>query len=101
HEMALHPQFRCNGSDGYLAWVNHALQISHTANETLEGIEYDFRVCDDPNELRALIVEKNQIANRARLVAGYCWDWKGKKDPRIRDVTIPEHVFEMRWNLFE
>lgn len=101
HEMALHSQFRCNGSDGYLAWVNHALQISHTANETLEGIEYDFRVCDDPNELRALIVEKNQIANRARLVAGYCWDWKGKKDPRIRDVTIPEHGFEMRWNLFE
>ena len=79
--MALESQFRCNGSDGYLAWVDHALQIRETANETLEGIDYDFRVFDDPNELFREIVEKNQRSNKARMVAGYCWDWKGKKDP--------------------
>lgn len=99
HEMSLASQFRCNGSEGYLAWVDNALQIVETANETLEDIDYDFRVCDDPNELYALIVDRNASANRARLVAGYCWDWKGKKDPRIRDVVIPEHDFAMRWNL--
>jgi hypothetical protein len=65
----------------------------------LEGIDYDFRVCDSPNELRDLIAERNAIANKARLVAGYCWDWKGKKDPSIRDVVIPAHGFGMRWNL--
>ena len=45
------------------------------------------------------IVERNRTANKARLVAGYCWDWKGKADPSIRDVAIPEHDFAMRWNL--
>ncbi|MFC1559057.1 DNA/RNA helicase domain-containing protein [Gemmatimonadota bacterium] len=99
HQTALESQFRCNGSDGYLAWVDHVLQIRTTANESLEDIEYDFRIFDDPNELYRQIVQKNQRRNKARLVAGYCWDWKGKKDPNIRDVTIPEHDFAMRWNL--
>lgn len=99
HETRLESQFRCNGSDGYPAWVNDALQISATANETLEGVDYDFRVCADPNELHELIVERNALANKARLVAGYCWDWKGKKNPEIRDVVIPEHGFAMKWNL--
>lgn len=101
HETGLRSQFRCNGSDGYLAWVDNVLQIRETANETLEDIDFDFRVFDDPNELYRRIVEKNQERNKARLVAGYCWDWKGKKDPGVRDVTIPEHDFAMRWNLDE
>lgn len=98
-ELVLESQFRCNGADGYLAWVDSTLQISRTANETLEGITYDVRVCDSPNELRDLIVERNRVSNKARLVAGYCWDWKGKKNPEIYDVVIPEHGFAMRWNL--
>jgi DUF2075 family protein len=99
NELTLSSQFRCNGSDGYLAWIDNVLQIRKTANETLLGIDYDFRVFDDPNQLYAHIVEKNRANNKARLVAGYCWDWKGKQDPAIRDVIIPEHGFAMRWNL--
>jgi len=98
-ELKLESQFRCNGSDGYLSWANHALQIGETANPTLRGIDYDFRVFDSPNELRKRIVEFNQESNKARMVAGYCWDWKGKKNPEITDVVIPEHGFAMRWNL--
>ncbi|MEX2122799.1 MAG: DNA/RNA helicase domain-containing protein [Woeseia sp.] len=98
-ELALESQFRCNGSDGYLAWVDHALRIRETANPTLEGIAYDFRVCGSPNELFDVIVKQNAVANKARVVAGYCWAWKGKKDPAIRDVVIEKHGFAKRWNL--
>ena len=35
------------------------------------------------------------------MVAGYCWDWKSKKDPDVLDVTIAEHAFAMQWNLTE
>jgi hypothetical protein len=98
-ELKLESQFRCNGSDGYLSWVNNALQVEGTANPTLAGIQYDFRVFDSPNDLRAHIVELNKESNKARMVAGYCWDWKGKKNPDIEDVTIPEHGFSMHWNL--
>ncbi|MDZ7821876.1 MAG: DNA/RNA helicase domain-containing protein [Candidatus Marinimicrobia bacterium] len=37
--------------------------------------------------------------NKARLVAGYCWDWKSKKQKDAMDVAIPEHSFAMQWNL--
>ena len=99
HRMQLQSQFRCNGSDGYLAWIDNLLQLRTTANLTLEDIDYDFRVCDTPIELRDLIFEKNEINNKARLVAGYCWNWISKKDPKLLDIEISEHNFRMRWNL--
>ncbi|WP_203300867.1 DNA/RNA helicase domain-containing protein [Marinobacter sediminum] len=97
--LELSSQFRCNGSDGYLAWIDHVLQIRETANTALDGIDYDFRVFDDPNELRNFIEQKNRRANKARLVAGYCWDWNSKKDPAKFDIELPDHEFRARWNL--
>lgn len=101
HELELQSQFRCNGSDGYLAWVDNALQIRDTANETLNGIAYDFKVFDSPNELRDAIYQKNRISNKARIVAGYCWDWisKSDNDASLKDIAIKEHDFAMKWNL--
>jgi DUF2075 family protein len=98
-EMALESQFRCNGSDGYLAWVDNTLDIRATANPTLEGVNYEFHVCSSANELRDRIVEKNKLRNKARLVAGYCWDWTSKKDPSKRDIVIPQENFTATWNL--
>ena len=98
-EQKLESQFRCNGSDGYLAWVNHALQINHSANTTLDNVSFDFQVFDSPRDLWNRIEQLNQASNKSRVVAGYCWDWKGRRDPDIKDVVIPEHDFEMRWNL--
>ena len=99
HELELASQFRCNGSDGYLAWVDNGLQIRKTANETLEGIDYDFRVFDSPNELRDMIFEKNRENNMARLVAGYCWDWVSQKNPSQNDIVFKDYNFSMKWNL--
>jgi len=97
--MKLTSQFRCNGSDGDLAWLDNVLEIRDTANNNLEGCDYDFRVIDTPEELRSLIVEKNQSANRARLLAGYCWNWLsgGKNDSEVHDIVIGD--FGMSWNL--
>jgi DUF2075 family protein len=103
-EMKLQSQFRCNGSDGYLAWVDDALQLRGTANPTLEGIDYEFKVFDDPNALRQAIRDKNLEANKARMVAGYCWDWvsdsrKKANDAEAMDIVIPQYGFEAQWNL--
>ena len=63
--------------------------------------DYDFRVLDDPNEVRRLIEEKNRENNKSRMVAGYCWNWisEGKNNTDIHDIVIPEYSFEMSWNL--
>jgi uncharacterized protein len=101
HHYDLPSQFRCNGSDGYLAFLDNLLQIRETANTSLENIDYDFRVVDSPTELFHLIQERNQTDNKSRLVAGYCWDWNSRKNPAAMDIVIPEHNFGMKWNLTE
>ena len=100
HKMELKSQFRCDGSDGYLAWLDNVLEIRETANFDLDS-KYDFKVFDDPNELRKAIEEKNRINNKSRLVAGYCWNWisEGKNKSDVYDITIPEYNFGMSWNL--
>ena len=49
--------------------------------------------------MQHLIVEKNRNTNRARILAGYCWNWikEGKNDPSVRDIKIGD--FEISWNL--
>ena len=99
--VELESQFRCNGSDGYLSWLDNLLEIRKTANFDDMDFDYDFKVVDDPNELRRLIEDKNKINNKSRLVAGYCWDWisEGKNNTEVHDITIPEYNFGMSWNL--
>ncbi len=99
HELELSSQFRCNGSDAYLAFLDNLLEIRSTANTDIKELNYEFKVCDSPAELRDIIFEKNKIKNCARLVAGYCWDWKSQKDPTAMDITFPEYKFAMKWNL--
>lgn len=99
--MELESQFRCNGSDGYIAWLDDVLDIRKTANSDGFDLDYDIKICDTPNEVRDIIFEKNKINNKARLVAGYCWDWikDGKNKSDVFDITIPEYNFAMSWNL--
>jgi DUF2075 family protein len=100
-KLKLESQFRCNGSDGYLAWLDNVLQIRETANFDLESLdyEYDFKVFDDPLALQQEIFKKNKINNKARLVAGYCWAWDSKKNPDVYDFKEEEFGFNMKWNM--
>ncbi len=60
-ELKLESQFRCNGSDGYLAWLDNVLQIHETANYNFDGYGYDFKVFDNPKDLHDLKKIKKKI----------------------------------------
>ena len=99
-EMELTSQFRCNGSDGYLAWLDNTLEIRETANPDMREIDYDIRIVESPFEMQHLIIERNRSSrNRARILAGYCWNWlkEGVNDPEVHDIKIGD--FEISWNL--
>ena len=98
-ELSLESQFRCGGSDGYLAWLDHILQIRPTANLSLSDCGYPFTVCANPRELHDRIIALNQADQRARVVAGYCWPWLSKNDPEAMDIAFAEHGYGARWNL--
>jgi DUF2075 family protein/DNA replication protein DnaC len=101
YETELVSQFRCNGSDGYVAWIDNVLGIRETANFDMEGIDYDFRICDTPFEMQTLIKDKNRLHNRARILAGYCWEWpkEERNNKDYHDIKIGD--FEMSWNMGE
>lgn len=98
YEDTLLSQFRCNGSDSYLSWIDNALEINLEATDDFD-FDYDIRICDSPEEVRELILEKNKINNKSRMVAGYCWNWikEGKNNSDIHDIQIGD--FGMSWNL--
>jgi DUF2075 family protein len=99
HYGQLESQFRCNGSDGYIAWLDNMLGIRPTANLDINELGYEFQVMDSPTELQNKIVELNKISNRARTVAGYCWPWNSKKDKNAMDIVIDDYGFAKQWNL--
>ncbi|AMS18753.1 ATP-binding protein [Pseudomonas synxantha] len=96
-EYTLSSQFRCSGSDGYLAWLDDVLEIRATANPLLDNSEYEFKIFDSPQAMHMAIEQKNQ-GNKARVVAGYCWPWRSKKDARESDIVIGDD-YERQWNL--
>lgn len=97
HTLELASQFRCNGSDGYLAWIDNILQIRQTANDSLDDINYDIQVMDSPSLIHQKIIEKNSINNKSRMLAGYCWKWISKKSAELKDIVIGEYA--ATWNL--
>jgi len=97
--LELASQFRCAGSDGYLAWLDDTLEIRPTANQEFDHGSFDFRVVDSPSDLYDVIASKNRTNNKSRIVAGYCWDWKSKRNPAAFDIEFPEFGFHRQWNL--
>lgn len=97
YALELASQFRCNGSDGYLAWLDNALQIKETANEFLDDIDYDFQVMDSPALIHQEIIKKNSFNNKSRMLAGYCWKWISKSESNLKDIVIGD--YKATWNL--
>ncbi len=87
HEpMKLTAQFRCNGSTGYLNWLDDVLQIRPTGNYDNWGDgQYEFKVFDKAEDLYEALKAKNDN-NKARLIAGYSWPWPTKG--RERGTTV-------------
>jgi len=97
--LTLSSQFRCGGSDDYLAWLDDVLGVKATSDHYFSQERFDFQIFDSVKELEEVIREKNKESNKARLVAGYCWDWVSAKDPEKFDIVFPEEKFKMKWNL--
>ena len=103
YEVTLQAQFRCSGAEGFINWLDTALQLRDTGNFSGWDKEaFDFRIIDDPNILLRLIKEKNHGRTTARMLAGFAWPWtdetSGNRNGEINDVVIPEYGFAMPWN---
>ena len=98
-ETKLTSQFRCNGSDAYIQFIDNLLQRKEESIAVpLSELNYDFRLFDDASQMRDALREKNAINNKARMVAGYCYDWNVKNRRGDVDIELPGG-FQAKWNL--
>lgn len=100
YEYNLDIQFRCQGSDTFVQWINNTFGIRKTAQAIWDtnNTNFDFQIVHSPQELYKKIKEKNDLEpNSARLVAGFCWKWSEPKEDGtlVKDVKIGD--FEMPW----
>ncbi len=98
-EFELNSQFRCGGSDDFLAWLDTTLGVHSDEATYFSTDRFDFRIVDDPVTLHELIRERNSVNNKSRMVAGYCWNWISKKDRQLDDIQIPDFGYSAKWNL--
>ena len=50
-------------------------------------------------EMEAIVLEKNRARNRARILAGYCWNWPKatRNNTNFHDIEIGD--YSISWNL--
>jgi DUF2075 family protein len=94
-DLTLASQFRCNGSDGYLAFLDNLLGIRQTANFKFD-FDYDVKVFDDPNEMYEAL-KKTNTRNKSRMIAGYTYEWVSKDDKSKFDIVLSQ-AFKKHWN---
>ena len=102
-EVELTSQFRCNGSDNYLDWLEYVLGHTDKKQILKKEDKFDFKIIESPEELHEIIKEKaSKKGISARMVAGYCWPWSTKLENNgalVKDVKIGN--FEMPWETHE
>lgn len=92
----LKAQFRCNGSDEYMAWVE-SLLYNRSFEPGDEEVTYDIKLFDNLEELNEALKQRNNESDLpSRMLSGDVFPWKSMKDKTAIDITIGE--FKAQWN---
>jgi len=103
YEYHLEAQFRCSGSDAFVAWVENTLQIRRTANVLWNATEesFDFRIMDTPQQVENEIMSRVASGYSGRMTAGFCWPWSKALDEKgnlVSDVQLNDYEYARPWN---
>ena len=97
-ECELKSQFRCNGSDNYMDWIEQVL-YNLPVTSKFDLADFNLQILDSPQEMYNRLVEEDNVPGQtARIMAGFCWKWSDRLDENgdlIKDVEIGD--FKMPW----
>lgn len=98
-EFQLEAQFRANGSDAFIQWVDNTLELARTPQVLWPLADpFEFRIVESVTELEQLVRRRAGEGWTARLVAGFCWPWS---DPDPSGLLVPDvriGDWGMPWN---
>lgn len=89
-------QMRVRAGTDYVQFVRDLLRGEANATAGPDFGDYDLRIFDDLAEMRREIFNRNEEHGLARLVAGYVWEWKSKRDEAAFDIELDG--VRLRWN---
>jgi uncharacterized protein len=93
----LFTQMRVQGGRDYVSYVRAVVRGETPSPETFGA--YDFRMFGDLGLMHDAIREKDAEFGLARLVAGYAWPWRSKKDHGAVDIELDGR--RLQWNRTE
>ena len=98
-EFELQAQFRSNGSDSFIRWIDNTLELERTPQVLWPADDdFDFRIVGSVGQLESMIRSRAGEGATARLVAGFCWPWSDPDEngELVPDVKIGD--WSMPWN---
>jgi len=99
-EYELEAQFRCSGSEAFVAWIENTLDVQRTANVLWKKDDaFEFKVFDSVSDLETVIRAKNEPGKiTARLTAGFCWRWSDPRPDGSLAADVHIDGWSMPWN---
>lgn len=95
-KYVLKSQFRCNGSDEYINWVE-AILYNRPIGSMSNIMDYDIKLYDSLIEMHNDIKMKNaESSNACRMLCGDVFPWLSMNDRNAIDIRMDG--FEAQWN---
>lgn len=91
----LQTQMRISADKDYVGYIRSVLSDNPPTSRENFG-DYDLRLFTDLGEMRRELNKREAEHGLSRLVAGYAWPWKSKKDRTAFDIELDGQP--MRWN---
>lgn len=91
---AIKSQMRVLGGQDYIEYIHNILHQQQ--KETKKFNKYEICLFEDIREMEQQVKIKELDHKLCRMVAGYAWAWKSKKDKNAYDIEIQGHWY--RWN---
>ncbi len=93
----LFTQFRVRGGKKYVKFLHELLYEGMKPNrKPYVSRRYELKLFSDLPDMYTAIQEKENRHGLARIVAGYAWPWRSKKDKEAYDIFLDG--MQLRWN---
>ena len=92
--VKLNDQMRIKAGNDYVPYIYKLLYQESSINQVFEN--YEFKLFNSFSDMVKQLKEKEEEIGLCRLSGGYAWEWKGKEDNTLVDITIDG--VEIKWN---
>lgn len=93
--LNLTSQFRCMGGNDYIQYIENMLEVNRPIIPKVFN-DYEFKLYRNVDKMVKDIKKKDKKIGLCRVIAGYSWEWKSKKDSKAYDINIDGYKY--RWN---